>query len=206
MAASSASIRLNSIAPNANLFPIIRQKRNFIDRAQVDPAKDLVRATIYLIVVNQILSLVKGCGAKSLGSCMVEKSTLVDMTAEIVSAYVGNNLVDPSKIPNLIEEIYAALATVGHEDAGDESQSLVPAVDIAASVSDDYIICLEDGKQFKSLKRHLRTRYAMSPDEYRSKWGLDSDYPMVAPNYAKARSKLAKEMGLGQAKATRDQG
>ena len=134
---------------------------------------------------------------------MVEKSTLVDMTAEIVSAYVGNNLVDPSKIPSLIQDIYDSLASVGREDMGAEHEGLVPAVDIASSVSDDYIICLEDGKQFKSLKRHLRTRYALSPDEYRSKWGLDSDYPMVAPNYAKARSRLAKEMGLGQAKAVK---
>lgn len=134
---------------------------------------------------------------------MVEKSTLVDMTAEIVSAYVGNNLVDPSKIPSLIQEIYDSLASVRREDVGAEQEGLVPAVDIASSVSDDYIICLEDGKQFKSLKRHLRTRYALSPDEYRSKWGLDSDYPMVAPNYAKARSRLAKEMGLGQAKAVK---
>ena len=134
---------------------------------------------------------------------MVKKSTLVDMTAEIVSAYVGNNLVDPSKIPSLIQEIYDSLASVGAEDVGAEQEGLVPAVDIASSVSDDYIICLEDGKQFKSLKRHLRTRYALSPDEYRSKWGLDSDYPMVAPNYAKARSRLAKEMGLGQAKPSK---
>ena len=134
---------------------------------------------------------------------MVEKSTLVDMTAEIVSAYVGNNLVDPSKIPSLIQEIYDSLASVRREDVGAEQEGLVPAVDIASSVSDDYIICLEDGKQFKSLKRHLRTRYALSPDEYRSKWGLDRDYPMVAPNYAKARSRLAKEMGLGQAKAVK---
>jgi predicted transcriptional regulator len=135
---------------------------------------------------------------------MVEKSALIDMTAEIVSAYVGNNLIDPTKIPDLIQETYNALASV--EDAGLEQrgQKPEPAVDIASSVSDEYIVCLEDGKKFKSLKRHLRTSYGLSPEQYRIKWGLDADYPMVAPNYAKARSKLAKEMGLGQSKSSKD--
>ncbi|KPF78906.1 MucR family transcriptional regulator [Brevundimonas sp. AAP58] len=120
------------------------------------------------------------------------------MTADIVSAYVGNNTVAAAELPSLISNIHAALSTVstGVVEAAPEPKE--PAVPIRKSISPDYLICLEDGRKFKSLKRHLRTKYDMSPEEYRAKWGLPKDYPMVAPNYAKARSELAKQMGLGQ--------
>ncbi len=125
-------------------------------------------------------------------------ANLIDLTADIVSAYVSNNTVASTDLPNLINEVYGALqrtATAGQEP---EPEPLKPAVPIKKSVMPDYIICLEDGKKFKSLKRHLRTHYDMTPEEYRDKWDLGPDYPMVAPNYAAARSELAKKMGLGQ--------
>ncbi len=124
---------------------------------------------------------------------------LVELTADIVAAYVGNNAVPANELPALINDVYKALSsavTNGEEEK--KKEELKPAVPIRRSVHPDYIICLEDGKKFKSLKRHLRTHYDMSPEEYREKWGLPPDYPMVAPNYAKARSELAKKMGLGQ--------
>jgi MucR family transcriptional regulator, transcriptional regulator of exopolysaccharide biosynthesis len=129
---------------------------------------------------------------------MQDKADLVEMTAEIVAAYLGNNSVPVSDVPALIETVYSGLANVNVSDAGSVHLSAEPAVPVSQSVTDDYLICLEDGKQFKSLKRHLRTHYDLSPEEYRRKWGLPIDYPMVAPNYAAARSKLAKKMGLGQ--------
>ncbi len=124
---------------------------------------------------------------------------LVELTADIVAAYVGNNAVPANELPALINDVYKALSSAV-TDGGEEKkkEELKPAVPIRRSVHPDYIICLEDGKKFKSLKRHLRTHYDMSPEEYREKWGLPPDYPMVAPNYAKARSELAKKMGLGQ--------
>lgn len=129
--------------------------------------------------------------------CMDSRSELVEMTAEIVSAYVGANQLPPSELAGLIETVYSALASVSGRLEAPAASDLTPAVPIKKSVTPEYLICLEDGKKFKSLKRHLRTRYGMSPDEYRAKWGLGHDYPMVAPNYAKARSDLAKRMGLG---------
>ncbi|MGB6086056.1 MucR family transcriptional regulator [Parvibaculum sp.] len=120
------------------------------------------------------------------------------MTAEIVSAYVGHNSVGPDEIPNLIHRVFAALSEAALGGSAAEAQQAEPAVPIRKSITPDYIICLEDGKKFKSLKRHLRTHYNLSPEEYREKWGLPRDYPMVAPNYAQARSRLAKKMGLGQ--------
>src|SRR3989344_3827831 len=126
---------------------------------------------------------------------MEENSQLLEMTADIVSAYVGNNNVQASEVPGLISSIHAALSQVSTGAAEPEPE---PAVPIRKSITPDYLICLEDGRKFKSLKRHLRTKYNMSPEEYRAKWGLPKDYPMVAPNYAKARSDLAKQMGLGQ--------
>lgn len=129
---------------------------------------------------------------------MSEKAELIDMTAEIVSAYVGHNSVGPDEIPNLIHKIFAALSEAALGGSAAEEQQAEPAVPIRKSITPDYIICLEDGKKFKSLKRHLRTHYNLSPEEYREKWGLPRDYPMVAPNYAQARSRLAKKMGLGQ--------
>lgn len=129
---------------------------------------------------------------------MESKDDLVDMAATIVSAYVSANELPPQELPRLIQTVYAALRDIAHAAPAAADVSQEPAVAIKKSVTADYIICLEDGKKFKSLKRHLRTRYAMSPDEYRVKWGLPHDYPMVAPNYAKERSNLAKRMGLGQ--------
>ena len=123
---------------------------------------------------------------------------LIDLAAEIVSAYVSNNSVPASDLPALIADVHRALNTT-HAGANEpEPEPLKPAVNPRKSVFPDYIICLEDGKKFKSLKRHLRTHYDLSPEEYRDKWGLAADYPMVAPNYAAARSALAKKMGLGQ--------
>jgi predicted transcriptional regulator len=123
----------------------------------------------------------------------------VELAADIVSAYVSNNSVAASDLANLIEGVHKALQAVATGSAAqEEAKELTPAVSIRKSVTPDHIICLEDGKKFKSLKRHLRTAYDMTPEEYRTKWGLPNDYPMVAPNYAAARSNLAKRMGLGQ--------
>lgn len=124
--------------------------------------------------------------------------TFMELAAEIVSAYVSKNSVPAGELPGLIGDVHAALIRVSAAPDPVPVEAPKPAVPAKKSVTNDYIVCLEDGKRFKSLKRHLRTQYNMSPDEYREKWGLDSDYPMVAPNYAKARSKLAKDMGLGQ--------
>jgi predicted transcriptional regulator len=122
---------------------------------------------------------------------------LVSITASIVAAYVSNNTVSSSELPNLIAETHAALSRAAGKIQPVEREQSKPKIAVKKSVLPDYIICLEDGKKFKSLKRHLRTHYNMSPEEYREKWGLPHDYPMVAPNYAQARSQLAKKMGLG---------
>lgn len=131
---------------------------------------------------------------------MENKSDLVEMTAEVVAAFVSANQVAPQDLPALIRTVYSALSEVAGGAVVTAAAAQEPAVSVKKSVTPDYIICLEDGKKFKSLKRHLRTRYSMSPDEYRAKWGLPHDYPMVAPNYAKERSNLAKRMGLGHAR------
>jgi predicted transcriptional regulator len=123
---------------------------------------------------------------------------LVELAASIVSAYVSNNTVVAGDLPVLIGNVYGALQRSRSGGVQAPKEELKPAVPIKKSVTADYIICLEDGKKFKSLKRHLRTAYDMSPDQYRDKWGLPYDYPMVAPSYAEARSSLAKKMGLGQ--------
>ena len=122
---------------------------------------------------------------------------LVELTAKIVSAYVSNNAVVAMDLPHLISETHAALSRATGSIVQPEREEQKPKVPVKKSVMPDYIICLEDGKKFKSLKRHLRTHYNLSPEEYREKWGLSHDYPMVAPNYARARSDLAKKMGLG---------
>ena len=122
---------------------------------------------------------------------------LVELTAKIVSAYVSNNTVVASDLPQLISDTHAALSRATGRIAAPEREELKPKVPVKKSVMPDHIVCLEDGKKFKSLKRHLRTHYNLSPEEYREKWGLPHDYPMVAPNYARARSDLAKKMGLG---------
>jgi predicted transcriptional regulator len=123
---------------------------------------------------------------------------LIELTADVVAAYVSNNPVPVSELPNLIADIHAALGRVGSTSEQAPVDKQKPAVNPKRSVHDDYIVCLEDGKKFKSLKRHLMTHYNLSPDQYREKWNLDSSYPMVAPNYAAARSQLAKKMGLGR--------
>ncbi len=128
-----------------------------------------------------------------------ESNDFIELTADIVSAYVSNNTVAASDLPNLIADVHSALSRIiGGVEAPAPVEAPKPAVSVRKSVTPDYIICLEDGKKFKSLKRHLRTQYNMTPEQYREKWGLPADYPMVAPNYAAARSALAKEMGLGQ--------
>ena len=124
--------------------------------------------------------------------------TLIELTADVVAAYVSNNPVPASELSNLISDVHAALGRVCGSPEAPPAEKQKPAVNPKRSVHDDYIICLEDGKKFKSLKRHLMTHYGMTPEQYREKWGLDANYPMVAPSYAVARSKLAKQMGLGR--------
>lgn len=125
-------------------------------------------------------------------------NSYIELAADIVSAYVSNNSVPASDLPTLINEVHSALLRVTSGSVVPPVEIPKPAVPAKKSVTNDFLVCLEDGRKFKSLKRHLRTQYNMSPDEYREKWGLAPDYPMVAPNYAKARSNLAKQMGLGQ--------
>jgi predicted transcriptional regulator len=123
---------------------------------------------------------------------------LTSLTADIVSAYVANNAIAGDKLPEIIGSVYGALSRASLQAVEPEKVELIPAVAIKKSVMPEYIICLEDGEKFKSLKRHLKTHYDLSPEEYRDKWGLPRDYPMVAPAYAAARSNLAKNMGLGR--------
>ena len=139
---------------------------------------------------------------RSLGDS-ASTGTFIELTAAIVSAYVSNNSVPTADLPALIGQVHSALTRVssGHGDTSNEPPK--PAVAVKKSIAPDYIVCLEDGKKFKSLKRHLRTQYNMTPEQYREKWGLAPDYPMVAPNYAAARSHLAKQMGLGQQRRRR---
>jgi predicted transcriptional regulator len=139
---------------------------------------------------------------KAMSDSMTSENN-IELAAEIVSAYVSNNSVPASELPALINEVYAALMRVGAGVVAAPVEPPKPAIPVKKSVTNDYILCLEDGKKFKSLKRHLRTQYGLSPEEYREKWGLPADYPMVAPNYAKARSNLAKQMGLGQQRRRR---
>jgi len=127
-----------------------------------------------------------------------QSNELVEMTADIVSAYVSNNSVVPADLPSLIDQTFIALQQAATKESQSRSVELNPAVSIKKSITPEYIICLEDGKQFKSLKRHLRTSYNLTPEEYREKWGLPYDYPMVAPNYAAQRSAMAKKIGLGR--------
>ncbi len=129
---------------------------------------------------------------------MEDKSEIIEMTADIVAAYVGANSVPASDLPSLIQSVHRALAGVAAGADVAEAAPREPAVPVKKSITPEYLVCLEDGRKFKSLKRHLRTKYNMSPEDYRAKWALPKDYPMVAPSYAKARSELAKQMGLGQ--------
>tara|TARA_A100000171_G_scaffold51455_1_gene65807 strand:- start:4837 stop:5277 length:441 start_codon:yes stop_codon:yes gene_type:complete len=128
---------------------------------------------------------------------MLTPSELLSMTTDIVSAYVSNNTIDSDEIRNLVHNVYSSLNEIGtssHPSLGRPE----PSVALEDSITDDYIICLEDGKKLKMLKRHLKTAYNMTPDQYRERWGLSADYPMVAPNYAKQRSSLAVKIGLGR--------
>jgi len=129
---------------------------------------------------------------------MDDKPEIIEMTAEIVAAYVENNTISTSDLPALIQSVHRALSSVSTGVEAVEAAPKEPAVPVRRSITADFLVCLEDGRKFKSLKRHLRTKYNLSPEDYRAKWGLPKDYPMVAPNYAKARSDLAKQMGLGQ--------
>ena len=128
-------------------------------------------------------------------------NNVVDLTSEIICSYVANNLVSADDLPRLIGEIHSTLVTISNPQQSLNQEPQKPAVSVKRSITPDYLICLEDGQKFKSLKRHLRSKYNLSPEEYRSKWQLPSDYPMVAPNYAAERSKLAMKMGLGQKKS-----
>lgn len=127
----------------------------------------------------------------------MEQSELLALTSDIVSAHVSNNPVPLGELPGLIETVFGTLSTLS-QPAAEPQVELKPAVPVKRSITDDYIICLEDGKKLKMLKRHLKTAYDLTPEEYRAKWGLPHDYPMVAPNYAKKRQQLAKKIGLGR--------
>jgi len=136
---------------------------------------------------------------------MVEQQTgvgpdtpLLKMTADIVSAYLGKNVLPAQQIPDVINTVFTSLSSLNEPPKEPRRETAKPAVPVRKSVTPDYIICLEDGKMLKMLKRHLRANYNMTPDEYRARWGLPPDYPMVAPNYAKQRSDFAKKIGLGR--------
>ncbi len=127
-----------------------------------------------------------------------QKKMLLELTVQIVSAHVGKNQIAPASLPALIEQVHAALRSVGQEPAPVVVEKQQPFVAAKRSIFPDYIICLEDGRKLKTLKRHLRSTFGLSPEQYREKWGLAPDYPMVAPNYAQHRSRLAKQLGLGR--------
>jgi predicted transcriptional regulator len=129
------------------------------------------------------------------------QSDLLGMTGEIVAAFVAANTIPASELPGLISTVFTTLSTVGREPAASQPARQEPAVPIRRSVTPEYIVCLEDGKKLKMLKRHLRSTYGMTPEAYRAKWGLPHDYPMVAPTYAERRSEFAKSIGLGRRKA-----
>lgn len=133
------------------------------------------------------------------GKVETDQEMLITLTADIVAAYVSNNACRAGDLPALITDIHAALSQAESSKTVEAAvEKPKPAVNPKRSITDDYLICLEDGKKFKSLKRHLMTHYSLTPEQYREKWDLDPNYPMVAPNYAQARSALAKEMGLGR--------
>lgn len=127
-----------------------------------------------------------------------EADDALRLTGEIVSAYLGNNQVPSSEVPNVIKSVYGALAGLTDQNLAGENPPLTPAIPISQSITDEFIICLEDGKKLKMLKRYLRSNFSLTPEEYRSKWNLPADYPMVAPNYAAQRSEFAKKIGLGK--------
>ena len=126
---------------------------------------------------------------------------LLRMTTEVVAAYVSNNTLPTAELPDIISSVYSSLRSLDHSPVNGRGDALKPAVPVRKSITPDYLICLEDGKKLKMLKRHLRSTYGLTPDAYRAKWGLPADYPMVAPNYAEARSTFAKQIGLGRSGA-----
>ena len=126
------------------------------------------------------------------------RSEILRMAVDVVAAYLGHNSLSSSQIPEIIQTVFASLQQLGARGPGRGGEVLKPAVPIKKSIAPDYLICLEDGKKMKMLKRHLRTAFNMTPEEYRAKWGLSADYPMVAPNYAEQRSAFAKKIGLGR--------
>lgn len=128
----------------------------------------------------------------------IRDTTLIELTAEVVAAYVSKNSVPAADLPSVIADVHAALGNVQDTEKTAVAERPKPAVNPKKSVHDDYIVCLEDGMKFKSLKRHLMSHHGMTPEQYRERWGLSASYPMVAPNYAAARSKLAKKLGLGR--------
>lgn len=128
------------------------------------------------------------------------QAMIIQMTSDVVAAYVSNNPVQASDLPSVIERVHRTIHDLSSHTREEAPKDVAPAVSVRKSITPDYLVCLEDGKRFKSLKRHLRSKYNLSPEEYREKWGLPADYPMVAPNYARQRSELAKKMGLGQSK------
>jgi len=132
-----------------------------------------------------------------------KNDALIELAADIVSAYVSKNTLGTSELTTLIGDVYSALCRTATGESAQPSEPPKPAISVKKSITPDYIVCLEDGKKFKSLKRHLRAHYNLSPEQYREKWALPADYPMVAPNYAQARSQLAKKMGLGQQRRKR---
>lgn len=123
---------------------------------------------------------------------------LLRMTTEVVAAYVSNNTLPTAQLADIIASVYSSLRALDHSPADGRGEALRPAVPVRKSITPDYLICLEDGKKLKMLKRHLRSTYGLTPDAYRAKWGLPADYPMVAPNYAEQRSAFAKQIGLGR--------
>lgn len=129
---------------------------------------------------------------------MSQKEHILEMTTEIVAAYVSHNTVPLEALPDFVNSIYESLIGAITDEPKSMLEPLVPAVPVETSVNDDYIICLEDGHKYKSLKRHLRTKFELTPKAYREKWGLPKDYPMIAKNYSKERSRLAKRTGLGK--------
>ena len=134
------------------------------------------------------------------GKTATDRTEMLRMAVDIVAAYVSNNTVPASQVPEVINTVFASLNSVDGAGSGKMAEPAKPAVSIRRSVTPDYIVCLEDGKKLKMLKRHLRAAYNMTPDEYRAKWSLPADYPMVAPNYAAQRSDFAKKIGLGRKK------
>jgi predicted transcriptional regulator len=132
-----------------------------------------------------------------------EGAGLMQMTASVVSAYVANNMLPANQLSDVIATVFSSFQSLGNGHVEPRSEAARPAISIKKSITPDYLVCLEDGKKLKTLKRHLRTTYNLTPDEYRAKWGLPADYPMVAPNYAAQRSAFAKEIGLGRGAAKR---